>query len=268
MRYIIGDVQGCFAELSTLLAKINFHVDRDQIYFVGDLVNRGPDSLQVLRFLYQRRDNVQSVLGNHDLHLLAVAEGCREPNHKDTLEQLLSAPDKEPLLDWLRQMPLAIHLPQPKILISHAGLYPKWTAEQALQFSSDVSRVLQSEDRVELFNRMYSNQPSHWQKSLRGWPRLIFIINALTRMRYLSSDFGLDMLCKLPVGQQPEGLPPWFDCLNHELDQLLVFGHWAALAGYTGHQKAIATDTGCVWGGRLTAYCIESAELVSVPSAR
>lgn len=265
MRYVIGDVQGCYQELLALLKHIRFNDDCDQLFFVGDLVNRGPDSLSVLRYLYCRRDNLVSVLGNHDLHLLAVADKTRLPSPKDTLDPILVADDKEPILDWLRQMPLALHLPQEQVLISHAGLYPGWSIEQALAFSSEVQAVLQSDERKALFQRMYSNQPSHWQDTLSGWPRLIFIINAFTRMRYLTSDLGLDMSCKLPIGQQPAGLKPWFDYIATSNKTSMIFGHWAALEGHTGHPKAIATDTGCVWGGGLTAYCLETGERLTVP---
>jgi len=263
-RYIIGDVQGCLAQLKALLKKIDFNADRDQLYFVGDLVNRGPDSLGVLKYLYQRRDNVESVLGNHDLHLLAVAAGTRSANKKDTLEPLLAAKQRHELLSWLKHRPMALYLQQDKLFISHAGLYPYWKIKQALTYASEVQDVLRSNISSELFKQMYSDKPEKWSESLLGWPRLIFIINALTRMRFINKRGGLDLQCKLPLGMQSKQLMPWFELLPKEFAKQVVFGHWAALEGKTNSTKVIATDTGCVWGGKLTAYSVEKKKLISV----
>ena len=255
--WAIGDIQGCADSLNNLLDAIAFNADRDQLWCCGDLVNRGPQSLQTLRVLQQRRDNVRVVLGNHDLHLLAVAAGCREARRNDTFDDVMQAPDRESLLRWLYEQDLAIYDASRNLLLTHAGLPPQWTAEAAQKYGDDVMQQLRSDPRA-FFAHMYGNEPALWRDDLQGVERWRYSVNALTRMRFVDAHGALDMKYKGSVTEHPPTLQPWFRYPNRRDHQTrIVFGHWAALQGHTGVAHCIALDTGCVWGNKLTAYDVD-----------
>jgi bis(5'-nucleosyl)-tetraphosphatase (symmetrical) len=265
-RIAIGDVQGCHDGLRELLRTAGFSADRDELWFVGDLVNRGPDSLGVLRFVRALADNAQVVLGNHDLHLLAVARGTggRRLRKDDTLDDVLAAPDRETLLDWLQSRPLAVHAPRREggqggardDLMVHAGLVPQWDVAEALRLAAEVEAALRS-DPAGLFAAMYGDQPDRWDGSLAGHDRLRFVINALTRMRFVDRDGRVDLKLKGAPDAAPRGWLPWFDAPGRRsADARLVVGHWSTL-GLMLRDDLVALDTGCVWGGALTAVCLD-----------
>lgn len=261
--YAIGDVQGCFSALTCLLKEINFNDNKDQLWLAGDVINRGGECLQVLRFLYERRDNVKLVLGNHDLHLLAVATGARPPNSSDTMDEILSAPDCETLLDWLRQQPLLHH--ERDTVMVHAGIAPQWTLQQAKDYASEVENALRGDTYSQFFATMYGNKPCRWNPKLKGFERLRVITNYFTRMRYVTRDGALDLNNKGPKPKPGSGdILPWFAHPGRlTAHHTIVFGHWASINGHTGIDNTIALDTGCVWGGALTAYNIDTRERVS-----
>lgn len=255
-RYAIGDLQGCLEELRTLLAQLRFNADRDELWFVGDLVNRGPDSLGVLRFVRALGANARVVLGNHDLHLLAVAYsgGARRLRPDDTLDAVLDAPDRERLLDWLRTRPLAVRDTRDgrDDLMVHAGLVPQWSADDAVQLAAEVSRRLEREPR-ELFAQMYGDEPARWQPQLEGDARARIVINVLTRLRYCTTEGRIDLRVKGAPGSQARELLPWFDVPRRaSAISRIVFGHWSTL-GILRRPQLVALDSGCVWGGALTA---------------
>jgi bis(5'-nucleosyl)-tetraphosphatase (symmetrical) len=268
--YVIGDVQGCQHELDTLLRLIDFGAGRDRLWFTGDLVNRGPDSLAVLRFVRSLGDAATVVLGNHDLHLLACAAGVRQPHRKDTLGPVLEAPDRDELLHWLRHRPMLHFDDASGYLMIHAGLPPQWTAAQARQCAAELESVLRTDDNGTFFFNMYGNEPSSWSEQLEGWERLRFITNCLTRMRYCDAQGKLDFKEKGPPGSQPGTLIPWYRFPNrHNRDTPILFGHWATLRltePDTSAYNAWNLDTGCVWGGSLSAMRLEDHSLFSVPS--
>lgn len=262
--YAIGDIQGCFESLQCLLKKIRFNPDKDQLWLVGDLVNRGPDSLSTLRFLYSIRDSVKIVLGNHDLHLAATHYGLRECKKGDTLDALLAAPDNQQLIDWLLTWPLVYHQADLNFTMVHAGIPPQWSLENALAYSSEVSHTLSSLRREEFLAAMYGNQPAIWRDDLQGMERLRLITNYCTRMRFCKADGELELVTKDSAAAAPEGFKPWFQH-SHRLmaDQPIIFGHWAALQGKVATSNVYALDTGCVWGGALTAMNLESFEITA-----
>lgn len=267
--YAIGDVQGCFAELQSLLTEINFDKRRDQLWITGDLVNRGPGSLSVLR-LAKKLDAV-TVLGNHDLHLLAVANGTCRPGHLDTFDRILQAADRDELLVWLRTRPLIHYDAGGRMAMVHAGLPPEWDIAEALEHAAEVERLLASDRYHKLIEQMYGNQPDRWDADLKGIERRRFIINACTRMRYCSDEGRLDFRHKGPPGTEPENLRPWFTLPNRKsVDTRILFGHWATIYHGTLHDFArynvVPLDTGCVWGGKLTALRIEDGRYFEVPS--
>ncbi len=260
--YIVGDIQGCAVELEKLLRKCNFDCRHDQLWLVGDLVGRGPHSLETLRLLRSLGDAVVAVLGNHDLHLLAISEGIRDAKPKDKLDALLAAPDFGNHIDWLRQQPLLIKHPQHQFVMVHAGLPPQWGLPIAEQMAQAVSEVIRSPNRaLPLLQQMYNNEPALWSASLTDIEQLRFTINALTRMRYCYADGALDMTCKSPLGEQRKGLIPWFKLRQTYLDPPLLFGHWAALMGKTKSEQYIGLDTGCVWGNHLSMLRWEDRKL-------
>ncbi|ELA6608750.1 bis(5'-nucleosyl)-tetraphosphatase (symmetrical) ApaH [Vibrio alginolyticus] len=249
--YIVGDIQGCFDELQRLLEKVSFSAKKDQLWLAGDLVARGPKSLETLRFVKSLGASAIVVLGNHDLHLLAVAHGIKKVKDKDRTAPIFTAPDKEELLTWLAQQPLMAE--HDEFVMCHAGISPQWNLKTARKCAREVERIIQSEELPWLLKNMYSNQPDSWDDSLHGLDRYRYIINAFTRMRFCFPDGRLDMDCKLPP-QQVSGneLIPWFDVPKRiHLNKAVLFGHWAALQGYMNNE-VIGLDTGCVWGGRLT----------------
>jgi len=249
--YLIGDVQGCDAALAHLLDVIAFSPSRDRLVLLGDLVNRGPDSLAVLRRAMALQDAAACLLGNHDLHLLAVAQGIRQPHRSDTLEDILNAPDCDVLLDWVRQRPLALH--EAGVLMVHAGVLPQWTAQQTLALAHEVEEALRSPDWGAFLTVMYGNQPDRWDDMLRGPERLRAIVNALTRLRFCTPDGRMDFKAKGGMDDAPPGLLPWFDVPERRTqDTVIAFGHWSAL-GWLNRADVLGLDTGCVWGGCLTA---------------
>ena len=256
--YAIGDLQGCLGAFDCLLEKIGFNADRDRLFLAGDLVNRGPDSLGTLRRVHALRDNVHTVLGNHDLHLLAVANGTTHSKRKDTLSEILDAPDRTELLGWLQQQALLIALPEHNAVMTHAGIPPLWSLEQASQRAAEVETVLRSDSADAFFTHMYGNTPAGWDEQLSGTDRWRVITNHFTRMRFVDQAGELDLTSKGEPDQPPVGFMPWFQHPRRVLtDTRVLFGHWAALEGHSGVDKVDALDTGCVWGGTLTALRLD-----------
>ncbi len=264
--YVIGDIQGCYQSFRKLLNKIKFNPNRDRLYLAGDLINRGPESLATMDYVLRYQKAIHCVLGNHDLHFLAVAHHCQNPHPKDTFNDILESRRKDAIIQWLSRQPLAIHLKKFNTLIVHAGILPGWSVEQALDYAAEVSEVLQSAARYQFYLAMYGNQPEAWQSHYQGTKRLRFITNVLTRMRYCHADGRVQLQAKGPLGQQPDGLVPWFELVHKSLTHQIVFGHWAALQGKTTRPFAQAVDTGCVWGGKLTALRLEDNQRVSIAS--
>ncbi len=260
--YVVGDIQGCHAALEELLVALNFDRSRDRLWITGDLVNRGEDSLAVLRWCMAHDDCVTAVLGNHDLHLLAVAEGFVQPHRKDTLNMILAAPDRDNLLNWLRQRPM-LHR-EGRWMMLHAGLAPEWSATQAEQLAHELESVLRGPDWRSFLARMYGNEPRRWSPDLRGQERLRFIANSLTRTRYLHPDGSLEFQHKLGLETVPADLTPWFDFPGRaSTDVRILFGHWSTL-GLLVRQDVIALDTGCLWGGALTAFRLDDEQCFQV----
>ncbi|MDH3690833.1 MAG: symmetrical bis(5'-nucleosyl)-tetraphosphatase [Gammaproteobacteria bacterium] len=251
--YAIGDVQGCFDALRTLLDRIGFVPEKDRLWFTGDLVNRGRQSAEVLRLVRDLGDRAVSVLGNHDLHLLAVAIGAKRLRRDDTLTQLLRAGDCDELLHWLRRRPLLVQDTNSRDVLVHAGLLPQWDVNQALALAAEVEQVLQSDAWTDLLPHLYGNHPDQWSDSLQGWDRLRLITNVFTRMRYCSAPGRLALGEKGAPGQQSHGLTPWFAVTDRRCsDCRIIFGHWSDL-GLWQDGNVLGLDSGCVWGGRLSA---------------
>lgn len=264
--YAIGDIQGCYDELISLLKTIKFSA-QDQLWIAGDMVNRGPKSLETLRFLMSISDQVKIVLGNHDLHLLAIHYGAAEPKRSDTFHDILEAPDRDELMQWLLHQPLAIYDDQLNYTMVHAGIPPKWSIKKTLKRTAEVEQVLQSTLAREFFNHMYGNEPNRWSGKLEGWDRLRTITNYVTRMRFCDPTGQLDFTVKGGLNKQPEGFKPWYEHHGKALHKgRVIFGHWAALEGKADHESVFALDTGCVWGNKLTAMRLEDQKLFSVPS--
>jgi bis(5'-nucleosyl)-tetraphosphatase (symmetrical) len=266
-RWAIGDVQGCCEELVQLLARIRFSEQRDQLWFVGDLVNRGPQSLQALRLVRRLGDNAISVLGNHDLHLLAVVLVDAKLRKGDTLSDILEAPDRDQLLQWLQQLPLAHFDAAHGDLLLHAGVLPQWSVAQTLQLAAEVQQALREQPRA-LLGDMYSDQPDRWQAALAPRERIRLTINVLTRLRFCTADGRVDFKHKGRPDSASKPWLPWFKAPGRaSRDQRIVFGHWSAL-GLHRERGVLGIDTGCVWGGALTAVNLDDADAppVSVPS--
>ncbi len=260
--FVIGDLQGCSGQLNLLLDRIDAEASQARLVFVGDLVNRGPDSLGCLRKVRAMGNRARVVLGNHDLHLLAVASGVRPPGRSDTLSELLAANDCDELLDWLRQQPLALMADDH--LIVHAGVLPQWTAGQTLALAEEVSAVLRGSDWRSFLVQMYGNEPAHWDDDLRGANRLRCIVNALTRLRFCTPQGEMEFDTKEGPGQPPSGYLPWFDVPERQTRDIpIVFGHWSTL-GLTIKPNLIGLDTGCVWGGKLSALRLSDRKLLQV----
>jgi bis(5'-nucleosyl)-tetraphosphatase (symmetrical) len=254
--YAIGDIQGCYDELLQLLDTISFDRENDQLWFTGDLVNRGPKSLATLRFVKSLGDTAITVLGNHDLHLLAASGSASAITRKDTLQAVLEAPDRDELIDWLRHRPL-LYCTETHCLL-HAGLPPQWSFRTAQKMASAVEKLLQSPDYHYFLSHMYGDKPNRWSLRLQGLGKLRFSLNCLTRMRYCTVDGRLDFNHSGPPGSQPEGLIPWFSAPNRKnTDRQIIFGHWSSL-GYHEGSNCYGIDTGCVWGGQLTAIKLAS----------
>jgi bis(5'-nucleosyl)-tetraphosphatase (symmetrical) len=260
--YAIGDLQGCHPKLLELLEQIRSKVTDPKLIFVGDLVNRGPNSLATLRLVRSLGDSARTVLGNHDLHLLAVAHGIRQPSASDTLDDILAAPDCDELLDWLRRQPLALF--EQGHLLLHAGVLPQWTAQKTLELAREVETVLRGPDWVEFLRQMYGNMPDKWDDSLQGVDRLRCIVNALTRIRYCTPDGKMQLIHTKGVERPLPGYMPWFDVPGRKTEDVpIAFGHWSTL-GLTLRPNLIGLDTGCLWGGKLSAVCLEDRSVIQV----
>lgn len=258
--YAIGDVQGCYDELKALLARIQFNSDRDQLWFCGDLVNRGPKSLKTLRFIRSLGDNALTVLGNHDLHLLATGYEHKKPGKKDTLKKLLAAKDAPELLDWLRHQHLIYYDRDLNITMLHAGIHPQWSINKALQLANEVEQILRGDDHVNFYKHMYGDKPYVWSDSLSGWSRYRFITNIFTRLRYCDVSGKPALNAKGPPGSQKEHLYPWYEIPDRiSRNDTIIFGHWSTLphAGKKAINNTYAIDSGCLWGGSLTALRID-----------
>lgn len=257
--YAIGDIQGCYAELRALLSRIRFDPRGDRLWLVGDLVNRGPRSLEVLRFVRDLGDRAIVVLGNHDLHLVAQFEGFERTRADDTFGDVLEAPDAQALVDWLRCRPM-MHAEGGWAMV-HAGLLPSWSVDRAVALAREVESALRAPDYREFFAHMYGSEPDRWDESLAGWDRLRVIVNAMTRMRFVSDEGAMEF--RSNGVDAPPGHRPWFQ--GRRDDRTLVYGHWSAL-GLQLAPRWAGLDTGCVWGGALTALRLEDRWLVQVPS--
>jgi len=263
--YLIGDVQGCDAALARLLGKVAFSPSRDTLYLLGDLVNRGPDSAGVLRRLMAFGASARCLLGNHDLSLLAVAYGHRAPHGNDTMDSVLQAPDRDAMLQWLRAQNMALR--EHGLLMVHGGVLPQWDAAQVMQLAREVEAVLAGPELAEFLPRMYGNEPARWSESLQGAERLRIVVNALTRLRFCTPDGTMHLKASGRPDEAPPGTLPWFDVPGRRTaGETIAFGHWSTL-GYVRRPDIIALDTGCVWGGCLSALRLSPAgdhELVQV----
>jgi bis(5'-nucleosyl)-tetraphosphatase (symmetrical) len=260
--YVIGDIQGCHGAFLDLLDAVAFDPAKDKVWITGDLVNRGEDSLAVLRWCRERDHCVVAVLGNHDLHLLAVAQGFVPPHRKDTLDLILAAPDRDDLLTWLRHRPM-LHR-EGHWMMLHAGLAPEWSADQALMHAAELEIALRGTKWRQFLKHMYGNEPRRWNPNLIGQDRLRCIANVLTRSRYLHADGSLEFQHKLGLAEAPADLIPWFDFPGRRAkDVRILFGHWSTL-GLVLRDDVIALDTGCLWGGALTAFRLEDGRCFQV----
>ncbi|WP_374355752.1 symmetrical bis(5'-nucleosyl)-tetraphosphatase [Limnohabitans sp.] len=253
--YLIGDVQGCDEALGRLLRRIDFSPSRDTLYLLGDLVNRGPDSVAVLRRLMALDGAAHCLLGNHDLHALAVAAGVRRPSRMDTLQSLLQADDREVLLGWLRQQAMALQAHG--VLMVHAGVLPQWSAADTLARAAELEAVLRGPDWIGFLSQMYGNEPARWSDKLQGLERLRVIVNALTRLRFCAADGTMEFDTKEGADGAPAGFMPWFDVPGRRTaGDVVAFGHWSTL-GWLDRTDVIALDSGCVWGGCLSALRLQ-----------
>ena len=264
--YAIGDVQGCCDALHALLGEVGFSPSRDTLWFVGDLVNRGVQSADVLRFVRSLGERAIAIHGNHDLHALAVAAGRTKRRADDTLEDLLGAPDRDELLDWLRQRPL-LHVDREYVMV-HAGLLPSWSLAQAADLAAEVEAALRAPTHREIYSALYGAKPAGWSDALQGPERLRVIVNAMTRMRFCTPDGAMDFSVKGEVEKALPGYLPWFEVPGRKTRGVpIVCGHWSAL-GLRITPDLLALDTGCVWGGRLTALRLEDRRTFQTACAR
>jgi bis(5'-nucleosyl)-tetraphosphatase (symmetrical) len=255
--YVIGDIQGCFDALQSLLEKISFTPQKDTLWFAGDLVNRGDKSLETLRYVKSLGDRAICVLGNHDLSLLALSEGCGKSS-KHTMQDVLTAPDRDELILWLRRRPLLHHDEKLGYTMVHAGLPPQWDLETTRQCAGEMEEVLQGDEYHFFMANIFGNEPRKWDRNLKGLDRFRFIINCFTRMRYCTPDGRLNFSDNGPVGSQKKGYLPWYEIEGRKSSELkIVFGHWSALMGRTSQSNVFALDTGCLWGGGLTAMRLD-----------
>ncbi|WP_409284390.1 symmetrical bis(5'-nucleosyl)-tetraphosphatase [Pseudomonas protegens] len=258
--YAVGDLQGCLEPLQCLLEQVAFDPARDRLWLVGDLVNRGPQSLETLRYLYSIRDSLVCVLGNHDLHLLAAWRNIERLKKSDTLREILEAPDCEELLQWLRQQKLMHYDEARHVALVHAGIAPQWSLKKALKCAAEVEEALRDDNRFEPFlDGMYGNDPAKWDSDLKGVTRLRVITNYFTRMRFCTSEGKLDLKSKEGLDTAPAGYAPWFSHKERKTRDLkIIFGHWAALEGRSNEPGIFALDSGCVWGGAMTLLNVDS----------
>ena len=263
--YAVGDLQGCLQPLKCLLERVAFDRTKDTLWLVGDLVNRGPESLQTLRFLYEMRDAVVCVLGNHDLHLLAVGRNVERMKKGDTLREIIEAPDAAQLLEWLRHQKLMHYDAERDVAMVHAGIPPQWTLKKALRCAEEVEQALRDDNLIQPFlDGMYGNEPAKWDKDLQGVTRLRVITNYFTRMRFCTAEGKLDLKSKEGLDSAPDGYAPWFSHKDRKTKDLnIIFGHWAALEGRCSEPGIYALDTGCVWGGTMSMLNVDTRELIS-----
>ncbi|MBK1692643.1 symmetrical bis(5'-nucleosyl)-tetraphosphatase [Ectothiorhodospira mobilis] len=265
--YAVGDLQGCLDPLKQLLDRVRFDPAEDRLWLVGDLVNRGPQSLDCLRFVRDLGTAATCVLGNHDLHLLAVHAGLHRVRRKDTLAPVLQAADREELMDWLRRRPILHHDPESGWTLVHAGLPPQWDLATARACAQEFHTVMQGPQAVDLLRRMYGDEPDRWDPGLQGWPRLRFITNAFTRLRYCTRDGRMDMEHKSAPAQAPPHLIPWYAHPERATrGARIVFGHWSTLGCHRG-DGVLSLDTGCVWGAHMTLARLDvpEPEIIQVP---
>jgi bis(5'-nucleosyl)-tetraphosphatase (symmetrical) len=264
--YAIGDLQGCYTELQDLLTRLDFNPASDRLWFVGDLVNRGPQSLECLRFVKSLGDSAMTVLGNHDLSLLSTMAGVRKLGERDTIADILNAKDRTELFDWLRRQPLLHHDPELNYVLLHAGLPPQWDLAQAKICAREIETLLRGRNYKKFFEGMYGDMPANWSEALSGAERWRFMTNCFTRLRYCTQDGKLDLKHKDTPGTQKRGLYPWFQVPGRRSrSERILFGHWSTL-GCVQEENVISLDTGCVWGGALTAVRLDGKkpEFVSV----
>lgn len=262
-EYAVGDIHGCYDSLRRLLDQLQFDPARDRLWLVGDIVNRGPDSLQALRFVRDLGESALTVLGNHDLHLLAVAMGDHSSRRQDTMSAILNAPDRDELMHWLRHQSLACYDNERDLLMVHAGVPPLWSVAETLARAAEMEVVLRGDEAKHFLHHMYGNEPERWSPELDGVARWRMITNYLTRMRFVAADGSLDLVSKSETA--PPGYAPWFSYPRQEPTGI-IFGHWAALEGRAETPGVYALDTGCVYGGTLTALNLDTRERTSVPA--
>ena len=261
--YAIGDIQGCYAALIGLLDKTGFNQTRDRVWLVGDLVNRGPQSLEVLRFVKGLGNAATVVLGNHDLHLIMRADGHGRSSSEDTFDDVLAAPDRDELMSWLRARPL-FHQDGEYAMV-HAGLLPQWTVATAAQLGIEVQAALAADNYVDFLANMWGSKPDAWDDGLRGWERLRVVVNAMTRMRFCTPQGTMEFRCKGTPQDAPTGFLPWFSAPQRQSQtHTLICGHWSAL-GFHQQPKLLALDSGCLWGGALTAVRLEDRKVFQLP---
>lgn len=264
--YAIGDIQGCFDSFTRLLERCAFNPAQDKLWLVGDLVNRGPRSLETLRYVRDLGAAAVTVLGNHDLSLLMAAEGFGKRGKGDTFDDVLDAPDRDDLLDWLRHQPLC-HVEGEYCLV-HAGLLPQWSVKKARALAAEVETMLSGKDWHEFMAHMWGSEPASWHNGLEGWPRLRVIVNAMTRMRFCSAEGVMDFSAKGEVSKAPEGYVPWFEVPGRRsTDTVLITGHWSAL-GLKLLPNLLAIDSGCLWGGALTAIRLDDRQIFQVECSK
>jgi len=269
-NYVIGDIQGCYKGLKKVLKAAKFKPDEDKLWAVGDLIARGPDSLSTLAFLKDMGEHFDTVLGNHDLHLLAAAHGVSKVKPQDKLADLMKDKQFPAYIDFLLSKPLALQ-PQKHVLITHAGLYPQWSFKKALKMSGKVQKEILAPKPSDFFKNMYGNSPSTWSKTLSPTDKRRFAVNALTRMRYVDMSMALDFDTKTHPRNAPKNLLPWFEVNNSKLSSkdTIIFGHWASLLGQIPKSiacpaKVIALDTGYVWGNKMSLYCLETQQTTTI----
>ena len=269
--YAIGDIQGCYTELQNLLNEINFNEKNDQLWFAGDLVNRGPKSLQTLRFIKSLGASAKIVLGNHDLHLIAASKNIRPISNKDTIKEILTADDADELINWLKSRPLLLTDTDLGFTMVHAGIAPQWTLDAAKNFAKECESILQNEKIDDFLMHMYGDTPNIWSDSIEGYARQRFIINCFTRIRFCTINGTLDLDVKVAPGSQKKSLIPWYALPNRKtIDNKIIFGHWSTIhLGVENNFKkynVYPIDTGCLWGGQLTAMRLDDEKIFSVTS--
>lgn len=250
--YFIGDIQGCYSELRAILDKANFVPDKDELWLTGDLVARGPESLETLRYIKSLKKSAKVVLGNHDLHLMAIHAGLKKAKPQDKLHELLHAPDIEKLINWLAKQPLIRQLPNEKVFMSHAGISPQWKLKEALKYGKWAHELIKSPQRNKWLALMYGELPNDWQLAQSKEEKFRYTINAFTRMRFCYENKRLEFNCKSAPNKQPDNIKPWYELSKTVNKNTWIFGHWAALMGDCSHPNVYALDTGCVWGNHLT----------------